>query len=94
MNATLESVLEGSLAASTGMNLCLDDEFALIQSSGHGFRFGRCVGDASRLGGNTEFGEKFTGLKFVDIHNGLAELIHLLRSEEKNSLSEASKKRF
>jgi hypothetical protein len=44
------------------------------------------------LGGDAEFGEEFTGLKFVDIHGKEAGLIHSPLSEEKNSLQGSVKK--
>ena len=68
MNAALESVLERSLAASSGMDLSLDDKFALIESLGHGLGLVGSVSNTAWLCGNAEFGEEFSGLEFVDIH--------------------------
>ena len=68
MDAALEPVLEGSLAAASRMDLGLHHEFAPAQSRGHAFRLGGGVGHATRLGGDAEFGKEFSGLEFVDIH--------------------------
>jgi hypothetical protein len=68
MHAPLESVLEGSLAATAGMDLGLHNQPPSAQAGGHGLGLRRGVGDSSGLGGNAEFGKEFSGLKFVDIH--------------------------
>ena len=68
MDAALESVLEGSLAAATCVDLRLDDQLASAQSRRDRLGLRGCVGDLPGLGGDAEFCKKFTGLEFVDVH--------------------------
>jgi hypothetical protein len=52
------------------MDLGLHHELSSAQSRGDGLGLGGSIGNLAGLGCDAEFGEKFTGLEFVDIHEG------------------------
>jgi hypothetical protein len=68
MNAPLETRLERSLAAPSGMDLSLDDDSAATLFRGDLLSLFGCEGDATGLRGNAKLGEKLPGLVFVNVH--------------------------
>ena len=86
MDSSLKTALEGSLAASAGVDLGFDHKFS-TEADGHIFCLLGSVGYGSWLGGNAKFCKKFAGLKFVNIHVVRWRSLHAPSPEEKNSFN-------
>ena len=69
MHAAFEPVLEGPLAAPTGMDLRLDDDLRTAEAPGHGESFIGGERDVSLGTGDAEFLEEFARLVFVNVHD-------------------------
>ena len=68
MHTALEPVGESPLATSSGMDLRFDHDGVGAEIVRHFFRFGRAAGHRTARVVRAEFGQKFLGLVFVDIH--------------------------
>ena len=68
VDATLETILERTLAAAAGVDLGFDDEIFPGERGGDFFGFLGCGRDAAGAVGDAVFIEEFFGLVFVDVH--------------------------
>ena len=71
-NPALEAVGKGALAATAGMNLCLDHYFlAFTQVGNRGFNLAAGLSGVTLGDGDAVFVEESFGLVLVDVHAGL-----------------------